>query len=260
LVRSSPAISGVPGKGQEHRPGQRGAHVERQRVVLAAVRLVGQHDHVGTLAEQFRRLELVHQREDVAVVAAQQFAQVRAAGGVAFVARSLAHGAGGLEGPGDLLVQFDAVGDHHKGPVAGQLPQHLLREEDHRKALAAALRLPEHAAAPMAQLARLQHRGDGVIDAEELVVLADDLDQPGLVFGKQREVLDQIEQAAAVAGAAQHHFQRHAARFVLALDAFPLHPAAPVGGERANAAVGAVAGDEQRVCSRTAPESAAGSG
>jgi hypothetical protein len=89
--------------------------------------------------------------------------------------------------------------------------------------------------------------GDGVVDAEELVVLADDLDQPGLVLGEQREVLDQIEQAGAVAGAAQHHFQRHAARLVLALDALPLHPAPPVGGERADAAVGAVAGDEQRV-------------
>ena len=235
------------GKGQEHRLGQRGAHVERQRVVLAAVRLVGQHDHVGTVAEQLRRLELVHQREHVAVVAAQQFAQVGAAGGMAFVALGLAHRAGGLERLGDLLVQFHPVGDHHEGPVAGQLAQHLLREEHHRKALAAALRLPEHAAAPVAKLAGLQHRGDGVVDAEELVVLAENLDQPGLVLGEQREVLDQIEQAGAVASAAQHHFQRHAARFVLALDALPLHPASPVGGERADAAVGAVAGDEQRV-------------
>ena len=39
------------GKGQEHRLGQRGAHVERQRVVLAAVRFVGQHDHVGAVAQ-----------------------------------------------------------------------------------------------------------------------------------------------------------------------------------------------------------------
>jgi hypothetical protein len=163
------------------------------------------------------------------------------------VALGLAHRAGGLEGLGDLLVQFHAVGDDHEGPVAGQLAQHLLREEHHREALAAALRLPEHAAAPVAQLARFEHRGDGVIDAEELVVLADDLDQPGLVLGKQREVLDQIEQAGGVAGAAQHHFQRHAARLVLALDALPLHPTLPVGGERADAAVGAVAGDEQRV-------------
>ena len=159
------------GEGEEQRLGQRGAHVQRQRVVLAAVRLVGEHDHVGPVAEHLRRLELVDQREDVAVVAAQQLAQVRAARGVALVALGLAHRAGGLEGLGDLVVQLHAVGDDHEGPVARHLAQHLLREEDHREALAAALRVPEDAAAPVARLARLEHRGDGVVHAEELVVL-----------------------------------------------------------------------------------------
>ena len=79
------------GEGEEQRLGQRRAHVQRQRVVLAAVRLVGQHDHVGPVAEHFRRLELVDQREDVAMIPAQQLAQVRAACGVALVALGFAH-------------------------------------------------------------------------------------------------------------------------------------------------------------------------
>ena len=166
---------------------------------------------------------------------------------MALVALGLAHRAAGLEGLGDLVVQLHAVGDDHEGPVAGHLAQHLLREEHHREALAAALRLPEHAAAPVAQLAGFQHRGDGVVHAEELVVLAENLDQPGLVLGEQREVLHQIEQARRVAGAAQHHLQRHAARLVLALDALPLEEALPIRRERADAAVRAVGGDEQRV-------------
>ena len=78
-----------------------------------------------------------------------------AAGSVAFVTLGLAHGAGGLERLGDLLVQLHTVGNNHEGPVAGQLAQYLLREEHHRKALTAALRLPEHAAAPVTQLAGL---------------------------------------------------------------------------------------------------------
>jgi hypothetical protein len=45
----------------------------------------------------------------------------------------------------DLVVQVLAVGDDHEGPVAGQLAQHLLGEEDHRVALAAALGVPEDA-------------------------------------------------------------------------------------------------------------------
>ena len=79
------------------------------------------------------------------------------------------------------------------------------------------------------------------------MVLAEDLDEPGLVLGEEREVLDQIEQARPVAGAAQHDLERHAARLVLALDPLPLEEALPVGGERADPAVGAVGGDEQRV-------------
>ena len=88
------------------------------------------------------------------MISAQQLAQVRAARGVALVALGFAHRAGGLERLGNLVVQFHAVGHDHERPVAGHLAQHLLREEHHREALAAALRLPEHAAAPVAQLAR----------------------------------------------------------------------------------------------------------
>src|SRR3990172_1472096 len=62
---------------------------------------------------------------------------------VALVPFGLAHRAGGLEGLGDLVVQFDAVGDDYKRPVARHLAQHLLREEHHRETLAAALRLPK---------------------------------------------------------------------------------------------------------------------
>ena len=45
----------------------------------------------------------------------------------------------------DLVVQLLPVRDDQKGPVAGQLAQHLLGEEDHRVAFAAALGMPEDA-------------------------------------------------------------------------------------------------------------------
>ena len=48
------------GEGEEERLRQRGPHVQRQRVVLAAVRLVGQHDHVRPVAEQLRRSRQGH--------------------------------------------------------------------------------------------------------------------------------------------------------------------------------------------------------
>ena len=45
----------------------------------------------------------------------------------------------------NLVIQVAPVGDDHESPVAGQLAQHLLGEEDHRVGLAAALGMPEDA-------------------------------------------------------------------------------------------------------------------
>ena len=63
--------------------------------------------------------------------------------------------------------------------------------------------------------------------AEELVILPDDLHQPGLVLREQREILHQVEQARPVARPAQHYFQRHPARLVLAPNAVEPRAEAP---------------------------------
>ena len=140
--------------------------------------------------------------EDVTVIPAQQLPQVRTARGMALIALGFTHGPGGLECLGDLVIQFNPVGHDHESPVARHLAQHLLGEEHHRKTFPAALRLPKYAAATVALLTRLQHRGDGVVYAEKLVILADDLHQPGLVLREQREILHQVEQPGPVASAA----------------------------------------------------------
>ena len=129
---------------------------------------------------------------------------MRAVRGVALVALGFAHRAGGLEPLGNLVVQLHAVGHDHERLVARHLAEHLLREEHHCEALAAALRLPEYAAATVPQLARGEHRGGGVVRAEELVILPDDFHQPGLVLREQGEILHQVEQPLPVARPAQH--------------------------------------------------------
>ena len=59
------------GEGEKQRLRQGRPHVQSQCVVLAAMRLVRQDDHVGPVAKQFRRLELMNRaRENVAVVSA----------------------------------------------------------------------------------------------------------------------------------------------------------------------------------------------
>ena len=51
-----------------------------------------------------------------------------------------------------------------------QLAQHLLREENHRKRLAAALRVPEDAQLALV-FSDILHGFEGVVDAQVLVVL-----------------------------------------------------------------------------------------
>jgi hypothetical protein len=60
--------------------------------------------HVGPVTKHLRRLEFVDERENVAMILAQQFPQMRAAIGVALVALGFAHRAGGLERLGNLVV------------------------------------------------------------------------------------------------------------------------------------------------------------
>ena len=77
-----------------------------------------------------------------------------------------------------LFIEVDAVGDDDEGPVAGHLAQYLLGEEHHRHRLAGALGVPVDAHLPA--LARgpgadFSQSFDGVVDAEVLVVLGDEL-------------------------------------------------------------------------------------
>ena len=172
---------------------------------------------------------------------------MRPAAGVTLIALRLTHCARSLEGRRNLLIQFHPICHHHEGPVAGYFAQDLLGKEDHGKALPAALRLPKDPAASMSHRARFQRRGDGVVHAEELMILPKDLHQPGFVLGEKGEILHQIEQPRFVASPAQHHLQRHPARLIFALNPFPLEEPLPIRGQRTHPAVCAVRGDQQRV-------------
>ena len=95
--------------------------------------LVRQHNDVRTVRERLRFLELLYERKHVPMIAPKQFAQLLATFGVTFVALCLADGANGLERLGDLLVQFDAVGNHDERPVPNERAEHLLCKEHHRE-------------------------------------------------------------------------------------------------------------------------------
>ena len=126
--------------------------------------------------------------EDVAVILREQLAQVLAAFrlGAAF-----GHHPRRGEVLVNLPVQFLSVGDHHEGPVARNLAQHLLGKEHHRHALAATLGVPEHAqlALPLPDVGQGLQR---VVYSVVLVVLGRQLDQPSGHFLEQGEVFHQV--------------------------------------------------------------------
>ena len=163
------------------------------------------------------------------MVASQQFPQVSAAARMTIL--GIRDGPASGERLGNLVIQFHPVSHDHESPVARDLPQHLLGKEHHREALAAALGLPKHPRPPMPERARLQHGRNGVVDAEVLMILPEDFDQPRFVLREQGEVLHQVYQAAFLADATNHHVQRHPPGFVLVLDAFPFKEPFPVGRE-----------------------------
>jgi hypothetical protein len=164
----SAELDGRAREADERRIGQRVAHVPREaidEVVLAAVRFVGDHDDVGALRQQRKRVpaglreKLLDGREHHPPGGhLQQLAKVRPALRLlGALAQEL--GAAG-EGPEELLVEVVAVGEHHQRRVLHRRVQHHApRVERHRQALARALRVPHHAHAAAARRARRLDRG-----------------------------------------------------------------------------------------------------
>ena len=141
------------------------AHVAGEavdEVVLAAVRLVGDHDDVAPVGEQ--RVPVVAPRSGQELLdggedhAARRDRAAAPAGRPALgLHRLLAQqllAAG--EGAEELVVQVVAVGDHHQGRVLHRRVQDdSPGVERHRQALARALRVPDHADPPVARLRHL---------------------------------------------------------------------------------------------------------
>ncbi|EXI72987.1 MAG: hypothetical protein AW07_02919 [Candidatus Accumulibacter sp. SK-11] len=261
---------------------QRVAHVARvavDEVILAAMRLVGDHDDVPPVGEHRVAVALLFREELVdggehhpALCHAQQLAQVRPTLGLH---RRLAQQvAAAREGAEELVVEVVAVGEHDQRRVLHRrLADDSSGVERHRQAFARALRVPHHAHAPVAGLAArlstclvaalprlqllrcaLQLRGaqrlaDRDLHRVELVVAGHLLDDATTVVLKDDEVAQQIEKAPRRTQARDHHLQLGQVRIGqgLARDRAPgLEPLAP-GTERAHPRLHAVGDREQRV-------------
>ncbi len=190
-------------------------------------------------------MELLDERKQIPVLLSQQLLELLA---TARVNRALVlgDGSGGGEGLVDLAVELLAVGDDEEGPDASQFAQDFLGEEDHREALAAALGMPENAEAAL-----IRPDGadgfDGVVDAEILMVLGEDLDERAAALAIEDEVLGEVEQAGVVADAAQDGIERDDARLAFAFNLLPLEEVLPASGEGADTSLAAVGEEDEGV-------------
>src|SRR5207245_8634499 len=112
-----------------------------------------------------------------------------------------------LEGLINLVVQFLAICDDKKCPVARDFAQHLLREEDHRIAFTTALRMPEHTQTSLV-FAQGAHSFQRIVDTQKLVIFGNEFDQSSTSTAKESEILHDIQQTVLFEGTANHSFER----------------------------------------------------
>ena len=210
-------------------------HIERQRAVLGAVRLISDDDDIVALGVSlvgvYVLVELLDQREDVRLVLGQQAAQVFAAEGAARVTVMVNHAATG-KGLVYLRVQVFAVGQHEEGEVAAELAVHLAGEHNHRVALASPLGVPEYTKFALPLLA-LAHRLDGEVDTEELVIAGKDLLELAGGLVEKDEVLHDVHEVLLVADPFKQRLHVHHARLLLS-QAFPVVEVLPLCSYRAD--------------------------
>src|SRR6266566_1750266 len=151
-----------------------------------------------------------------------------------------------LEGLINLVVQFLAISDDKKCPVAWDFTQHLLREEDHRVAFTAALRMPEHTQTSLI-FAQGAHSFQRIVDTQKLVIFGDEFDRSATSAAKQDEVLHDIQRAALFTGAANHGFEGDDTLFFLVADLLPLEEMFPASRHTANPALMPIGEDDERV-------------
>lgn len=209
--------------------------------ILRAVGLVAHHDDVAAGGEgRVALLKLLYGGEDdaSALAALQQAAQVVAALGVdGLLAEEVLAAAELAE---ELVVEVLAVGHDHDRHLGQSLHQ-LVGVEDHREALARALRVPEHADLAVALhglLRALQGLAHGVV----LMIGGQYLGVSALVLVEADVVLQNVEQPLLL-----KHAEEEGAvvgdegRFIRAVHGLPLHVAGLLGGDGAGAGLAHVA-------------------
>src|SRR5450755_3603005 len=226
------------------------AHVQ---AVLAAVRFIGDKDDVASLGERLvlRSIlgeELLNGGEDDAArcpVLEQRFklaAILRLRG---LLPEQLLAAREGAEG---LIVEVVAIGEHdERGILHLRMLDDFSGVEDHREALAAALRMPDHTGALVPILrGGFEGGGDGFVDGVILMIGGHLLVDVHSVAFEDDKGAHEVQQALLLADAEQEGLKLWCpfGSDGVAVDGAPGLEALPVGGHGARACLDAI-GDDQ---------------
>ena len=211
------------------------------------MRLVRHDDDIMSLGEWFVRFfELLHCGEDDAIrlPAVKKLLEILAALRLNRILPKKVPALGELSV--QLVVKIVAVGDNNYG---GRV-QCLLQEmgiEDHGQGFSAALRMPEHSAAPVGCYSFF--RGlDGLTDGKVLVVSGEDFELFQSLVGEADEVLDDVKQALLLEHPLEERVKLCILRVLIAaVPRFPLHEPVFTGGDGSCFACQMVAHDADAV-------------
>ena len=237
------------GEADSRRRGQDAIHVVGVYAVVGAMGLVGQDDDVvvGDDGLDVGIVELVDEREDEARVAPQLLDQILAAGSDVALRGNASQAAAALERVADLRIQLISVRkDEERGRFRRRTPLDLPGDEHHGVALAAALRVPEHAQLAPVDGALLEGF-DGLVGSQELVVAGDNLRRRGGEMVEKDEVLEQVHEVLLRANPAQHGGELDRSSLIRLVQSFPFVEELERASERADLRLEPVGEDNEGV-------------
>ena len=213
---------------------EQGTHVVCKNSILAAVRFVGHHQNIVIRIDRWQILlvELLNQREDKTRVALEFCDKVVPARGNELRRFYLAEHSAIFKRIANLFVQFVTIRKDNDCGRTFCTTANLLRQEQHRVAFAAPLRMPENAQLAIAKFAVFVCF-ECLVYTKILVVAGENLDRISIGMIVKNEIRQQVKECFFFANSAKHRLECNGPRIGF-LESFPFVEKVILAAKRAD--------------------------